>query len=650
MCGIVAFTGTSPTVPVLLNGLRRLEYRGYDSAGLALQTGDGSLEIIKRAGKVAELEQILEETGKAHTSADDSGTKPALGEKDTPGAANTPFSQATTGIGHTRWATHGVPSEANAHPQHDCSGSIAVVHNGIIENYAILRAELQGRGHRFVSQTDTEVVAHLIEEEYAAAHEDLVLAVRATVARLSGSFALAVCHASEPGLLVVTRNDSPLVVGKTKTGAIAASDTPALIEYTREVYYLDDRDLAVLHENGTLHFFDPAGSAIVPTPVTIEWDLEDAERGGYPDFMLKEIHEQPRVVKDTIAGRYSAATGRISFEELALSPRELKHIERVIIVACGTSYHAGLIGRDLMETWARLPVETAVASEFRYRNPLVTPKTLVIAISQSGETADTLEAVKLARLAGAHVLAITNVVGSRITREANTVLYIKAHLEIAVAATKSFLAQVALLTLFALYLAQERGQLESGAVGEVYAAMEQLPRQIAGVLEDTASIISCASECGNAQTALFIGRGVGATICYEGALKLKEISYVHAEAFAAGEIKHGPIALINPEGLTDPQVQTPVVAMACKSATYDKMLSNIEEVLARGAKVIAVATAGDTRIAELTGHVIFIPEVPECLSPLVASVPLQLFARHIALMHGANVDQPRNLAKSVTVE
>ncbi|MDR1087835.1 MAG: glutamine--fructose-6-phosphate transaminase (isomerizing) [Coriobacteriales bacterium] len=657
MCGIVAFTGTSSTVPVLLNGLRRLEYRGYDSAGLALQTRDGSLEILKRAGKVAELEQALEEAEDARPAensgaqpADQSTSQPARCGRHTQGVTRNTIAEATTGIGHTRWATHGVPSEDNAHPQLDCSGSIAVVHNGIIENYAALRAELLERGHRFISQTDTEVVAHLIEEEYAAAHGDLVLAVRTTVARLSGSFALAVCHADEPGMLVVTRCDSPLVVGRTKNGAIAASDTPALIEYTREVYYLDDRDLAVLRENGSLQFFDPAGSAIFPTPVTIEWTLEDAERGGYPDFMLKEIHEQPRVIRDTIAGRYNADTRRISFDDVALSPRELKQIERVIIVACGTSYHAGLIGRDLMETWARVPVETAVASEFRYRNPLVTPATLVIAISQSGETADTLEAVKLARLAGAHVLAITNVVGSRITMEANTVLYIKAHLEIAVAATKSFLAQVALLTLFALYLSQERGQLESNVVSEIYAAMEQLPRQIDGILEDTGSIISCASECGDAQTALFIGRGVGATICYEGALKLKEISYVHAEAFSAGEIKHGPIALIDPEGLTDPRAQTPVVAMVCKSVTYDKMLSNIEEVLARGAKVIAVATAGDTRIAELTPHVISIPEVPECLSPLVASVPLQLFARHIALLHGANVDQPRNLAKSVTVE
>lgn len=629
MCGIVAYTGTAPTLSVLLNGLKRLEYRGYDSSGVAVQNGKNTLEIVRRTGKVVELERALDEAARE---------------------GNTVLAKATTGIGHTRWATHGVPTESNAHPQRDCSGTIAVVHNGIIENHALLRQQLQERGHTFISQTDTEVVAHLVEEAYAATKGNLALAVRSTVAQLSGSFALAVCHGEHPDCLVVTRNDSPLVVGKTKTGAIASSDTSAIIEHTREVYFMDDRDLAVLHSNGTLEFFDPAGSVSNPTPVTIEWNREDAERGGYPDFMLKEIHEQPRVIRETMAGRYNTKHKRLTFEELALTDEDLKNIDRVIIVACGTSYHAGLIGRDLMETWARVPVETAVASEFRYRNPLITPHTLVIAISQSGETADTLEAVKLARLAGAHVLAITNVVGSRITMEANAVLYIKAHLEIAVAATKSFLAQVALLTLFAMYLAQEREQVEASTVENIYAAMLKLPEHIETVLKDTDAIYECGSECCTAGSAFFIGRGVGATTCFEGALKLKEISYIHAEAFAAGEIKHGPIALINPDGPENPNRQTPIIVMACKSATYEKMLSNIEEVLSRGAKVIAVATAGDERITKLTSHVMYIPEVPECLSPIVASVTLQLFARHIALKRGANVDQPRNLAKSVTVE
>ena len=629
MCGIVAFTGTIPTLPILINGLKRLEYRGYDSAGVALQTGEDTLEVIKSVGKVADLEQALDK------------------ERESDGGAT---DRATTGIGHTRWATHGVPSIANAHPHIAGEGKIAIVHNGIVENYASLRQQLLSRNHTFNSQTDTEIVAHIIEEEYDAAKGDLVLAVRNTVAKLSGSFALAVCHADVPDMLVVTRNDSPLVVGKAKTGAIAASDIPAIIDTTREVYYLDDRAIAVLRSNGTLEFYDPAGSACYPTPVTIKWDLEAAEKGGYPDFMLKEINEQPRVIRDTIAGRFSPTEKRLSFKELGLTKEKLKEIERVIIVACGTSYHAGLIGRELLESWARIPVETAVASEFRYRNPLITSKTLVIAISQSGETADTLEAVKLARLAGAHVLGLTNVMGSSITREANATLFIKANIEISVAATKSFLAQVAILTLLALYLAQERGQFDKERVEEIFAAMEQLPQQIEQVLEDTGSVIECASVCSDAQTALYIGRGVGATTCFEGALKLKEISYVHAEAFSAGEIKHGPIALIEPEGKTNPSLQTPVIAMACKSDTYDKMLSNIEEVLARGAKVIAIATEGDDRIAELTPYVIYVPEVMECLSPIIASVPLQLFARHIAVLRGANVDQPRNLAKSVTVE
>ncbi|MDR3136361.1 MAG: glutamine--fructose-6-phosphate transaminase (isomerizing) [Coriobacteriales bacterium] len=662
MCGIVAFTGNKDAVPVLLGGLFRLEYRGYDSAGIALQNicaapantipagdlqagraqaaqtqpahqpqpggsqavGHPPLHIIKRVGKVAELRKALED---AHLS----------------GAFY-------TGIGHTRWATHGAPSEANAHPHCDCSQTIAVVHNGIIENYAQLRQELQGAGHRFVSQTDTEVVAHLIEQEYQVAPGKLMQAVRRTVARLSGSFALAICHSAHPGQLVVTRNDSPLALGTCPDGAIAASDTPALIEHTRQVYYLNDRDLAVLHQNGHIEFFDPAGTPSTPTAVTIEWDLEDAQRGGYADFMLKEISEQPRVIKDTLAGRLDASQGRLLFEELALSHQELAAADRVVIVACGTSYHAGLIGKDLIETWARLPVEVEVSSEFRYRNPLLTPQSLVIAISQSGETADTLEAVKLARRAGAHVIALTNVVGSRITMEANEVILIKAHLEIAVAATKSFLAQVALLTLLAMHLARQRGQACDKQVLDLYRHMQQLPIQISEILANTTSIERCAQECSHAQTALFIGRGVGATTCYEGALKLKEISYLHAEAFAAGEIKHGPIALINPDGLADPAAQTPVIAVACKSATYDKMLANIEEMLARGAKVIALATVGDARISELTPHVIFIPETPECLSPILASVPLQLFARFIAVARGANVDQPRNLAKSVTVE
>ncbi|MDR3053378.1 MAG: glutamine--fructose-6-phosphate transaminase (isomerizing) [Coriobacteriales bacterium] len=655
MCGIVGFTGTIDAREFLLNGLMRLEYRGYDSAGIALTHG-GGLQVLRVKDKVAQLRK-------------------AVAASDIEGSC---------GIGHTRWATHGVPSEVNAHPHCDCSGTIAVVHNGIIENHEQLRETLQAQGHRFVSQTDTEVVAHLVEENYAALcgqHPKLqarlagacatgqaeqqaalaapahaaettlfVEAVRATVAQLSGSFALGILHADHPGTIVVSRNDSPMVIGSCEQGAVVASDIPALIEYTREVVYLDDRDLAVLHADGSIEYFDPAGVLFTPTTYHVDWSIEDAERGGYPDFMLKEIHEQPRVIRDSIAQRFDAASGKLLFNELPLSAEQLAAVDRVYIVACGTSYHAGLVGKELIEAWSRIPVQVEVASEFRYRNPIVTSDTLVLAITQSGETADTLEAVKQARTAGAHVVALTNVVGSRVTREAQTTLYIKARPEIAVAATKSFLAQVALLTLLGLYLAQERALLSAAQVGEIYAEMQQLPAQIEQILAHAAVIEDAAAQCAQADTALFIGRGVGATTCYEGALKLKEISYLHAEAFAAGEIKHGPIALIDPAGSQDPLLQTPVVAVALQSATYDKMLANIEEVLARGARVVALATEGDTRIAKLTDLVLYIPPVRECLSPITASVPLQLFARAIAIARGCDVDQPRNLAKSVTVE
>ncbi|MDR3307604.1 MAG: glutamine--fructose-6-phosphate transaminase (isomerizing) [Coriobacteriales bacterium] len=654
MCGIVGFTGTVAARAFLLNGLTRLEYRGYDSAGLALAGVPGAgagedagthapLTVIRRKGKVAELKAAVERATKADPAA----------------------TSATTGIGHTRWATHGVPSEENAHPHTSCDGRIAVAHNGIIENYAQLRTTLIAQGHTFKSQTDSEVVAHLVEENYrvlqasatpapsrhplgkdndASGSNIFAAAVRATVAQLSGSFALAILHANHPNIVIVTRNDSPLVLGSCEHGALAASDIPALIEYTRDVTYLGDRDLAVLHANGDIEYFDPAGIPFTPAAYHVEWSFEDAERDGYPDFMLKEIHEQPRVIRDTIANRIDPATGAITFDELPFTAASLAAIDHIHIVACGTSYHAGLIGKDLIETWARIPVEVEPASEFRYRNPIITGTTLVIAISQSGETADTLEAVRLARTAGAHTIALTNVVGSRITQEAQTVLYIKAHLEIAVAATKSFLAQVALLTLLALYFAQQRTLLTTAQVREIYDEMAQLPSQIESILKDVEKIERAAAACVDATTALFIGRGMGATTCCEGALKLKEISYLHAEAFCAGEIKHGPIALI------DPVVATPVIAVAVQSATHEKMLSNIEEVLARGATVIAVATQGDTRIAELTEHVISIPPVSEFLSPLTASVPLQLLARSVAIARGCDVDQPRNLAKSVTVE
>ncbi|MDR2492389.1 MAG: glutamine--fructose-6-phosphate transaminase (isomerizing) [Coriobacteriales bacterium] len=642
MCGIIAYTGSLDAVSLLVGGLERLEYRGYDSAGIALVHAEG-LEVIRRSGRVSELKAAIDAIGPC----------------------------GTTGIGHTRWATHGVPCERNAHPHCDCDERIAVVHNGTIENYALMRDMLAAEGHQLASETDTEVVAHLVEREYARivgdakavehalaatptpAAEAFVQAVRNAARQLVGSFALAVVHHGHPGLIVVTRSDSPLVIGSCPTGALAASEPSAIIEHTRDIVHLNDHDVAALHSDGTLVCYDAQGTEYLPSSVHVDWDIENAQRGGYADFFLKEINEQPRVLRETVAEWLDAVSGMPCFKELLVEGDELRTFDRLCVVACGTSYHVGLIGRYLFESWARMPADVEIASEFRYRDPVITPKTLVIGISQSGETADTLEAVRVARARGAYVLAITNTVGSRITVEANATLYIKANLEISVAATKSFLAQTALITLIALFLGQRRGTVTEEFARGVCADLLALPDTLQGLLGDEhvlGAIESCARECRNASTALFIGRGVGATTCYEGALKLKEISYLHAEAYSAGEIKHGPIALIDPAGLTDAEVQTPVVALVLQSSTYEKMITNIAEVCSRGAKVIALATEGDERIAEFTDHVIFLPPVRECLSPLLASVPLQLFAHAIAVERGCDVDHPRNLAKSVTVE
>ncbi|MDR1422819.1 MAG: glutamine--fructose-6-phosphate transaminase (isomerizing) [Coriobacteriales bacterium] len=671
MCGIVAYTGTTEAIEILLAGLRRLEYRGYDSAGIALQrpadradtpntpstpsTSSVADTATPASTLAAEPLQVVRRKGLTElvTEADGSTRNKGMIEQLTEAVAalaDTDPLRGTCGIGHTRWATHGIPSEDNAHPHRDCSGRIAVVHNGIIENYAKLRQQLTAKGHHFASQTDSEVIAHLIEEQCAGNGGNLREAVRTSVAQLSGNFALAIISADEPGTIVVTRNDMPLVLGSFEGGAIAASDNAAIIEYTRDLIFIDDRCLAVLHETGAIEYYDPAGEPYIPSGYHFDGSIEDAQKGGYPDFFLKEIHEQPRVIRDVIANRFDLKTKTLVFDELPLTDADLAVIDRLYIVACGTSYHAGLIGKYLIENWARIPVEVEVASEFRYRNPIVTPNTLVLAISQSGETTDTLEAVRLARRAGAHVVAITNRVGSLITQEANTVFYLHAQLEVSVAATKSFLAQVALITLFGMFLAQERSLLTGPQIAEIYGEMKQLPDQIEHILANTSAIKTAATACKDATTALFIGRGVGATTCYEGALKLKEISYLHAEAYAGGEIKHGPIALIDPLGLNDPSAQTPVVAVVTQSTTRDKMISNIEEMKSRGAQIIAVATEGDRRIAELADFVLYIPPTRECLSPITASVPLQLLARYIAEMRGTNIDQPRNLAKSVTVE
>ena len=628
MCGIVGYTGFSQAKNVLIDGLKRLEYRGYDSAGIALERQSASameLDVHRRVGKVAGLESELEHVDTA----------------------------STCGIGHTRWATHGRPSVANAHPHTSCDGRIAVVHNGIIENFAELREELERRGHRFTSDTDTEVFAHLIEEAYEGrpadpatgepaqpGSHDLMAAVREATTHVVGAYGLAALCADEPGVIAVARKDSPIIIGRGEDGSYVASDVIAVIDATRDVVVLEDGQFARLTPEG-ITYTDAEGAAIEPAITHIDWDIDMAEKGGYPDFMLKEIHEQPRVVRDTLVGRMIG--GELDIDELGLTYEELNLIDRVYVIACGTSYHAGLIAKNLIEMWARIPCEVEAASEFRYRNPIITPSTLVVAVSQSGETADTLAALRDARIKGAKVFGITNVVGSPVARESDGVIYTKANKEIAVASTKSFIGQVVSLTLLSLLLAQVKGKLTTGQVRMLFRELGDTAEQIQWIFDTQAEAVhEAALACKDAHSALFVGRGMGAAIAHEGALKLKEISYLHAEAYAAGEMKHGPIALIDPG--------FPVIAVTTKSPTYDKTVSNLKECEARGAKIIVVATEGDEDIKQIADHVIYIPPVRDAFCPITATVPLQLLAREVAIMRDCDVDQPRNLAKSVTVE
>lgn len=624
MCGIVGYTGQDTAADILIAGLTRLEYRGYDSAGVALEDcgPDGAtvLDVVRRVGKVSGLESEL-------------------------AARRLP---ATCGIGHTRWATHGRPTQANAHPQTSCGDRIAVVHNGIIENFAELRDELIARGHVFTSDTDTEVFAHLIEEAYDGsaaaglpATHDLMAAVREACTHVVGAYGLAVVCADEPGVIAVARKDSPIVIGRGERGSYVASDVIALIDATRDVVVLEDGQFARLTPEG-IEYTDDQGQVIQPEVTHIDWDLDMAEKGGYPDFMMKEIVEQPRVVRDTLVGRLSG-TGELTIDELGLTFEELNLIDRIYVIACGTSYHAGLIAKNLIERWARIPCEVEAASEFRYRDPIITPSTLVVAVSQSGETADTLAAIRDARIKGAKVFGITNVVGSPVARESDGVIYTKANKEIAVASTKSFIGQVVSLTLLALLLGQVKGKLTRGQTRLLFRELGDTAEQIQWVLDTQRNAIKAAAEaCKDAVSALFVGRGMGAAVSHEGALKLKEVSYLHAEAYPAGEMKHGPIALIEPG--------FPVIAVTNRSAVYDKMVSNLKECEARGALIVAVATEGDEDIERVANHVIRIPATRDEFSAIVATVPLQLLAREVALLRGCDVDQPRNLAKSVTVE
>jgi glucosamine--fructose-6-phosphate aminotransferase (isomerizing) len=613
MCGIVGVTGNDPALPFLLDGLSRLEYRGYDSSGVALIDGD-SVWVRRRAGKLAEL------TGAV-------GDAPA----------------AKVGIGHTRWATHGGPTENNAHPHTDCTGALALVHNGIIENHVELGDELISTGHELRSETDTEVLAHLIEAGMAAG-AGLADAVRAALARVEGSFAVAVVHADDPELIVAGRRSSPLVAGLTETAGLVASDIPALLAATREVYVIDD-DQVVEVRRGSLRVTTMAGEEIQPVRRKVEGDVETVEKGGYPDFMLKEIHEQPRAVRETLRERTKG--DRLTLGELELSDEELRAVDKVFIVGCGTSYHAGMVARYAIEHWARLPTEIDVASEFRYRDPVLDAQSLVVGVSQSGESLDTMEACRFARSATnkAKVLVVSNVVDSSMAREADAVLYTRAGPERGVAATKTHVAQIVAMELLALRLAQARGVLYPEEVARQIEALHAVPSLISGVLARSDDVQDVASRYVKTRDFFFLGRGVGYPVALEGALKLKEISYARAEAYPAGEMKHGPIALIEPG--------TVVVAVATRGRLHAKIMSNIDEVRARGATVVVVANEGDDAAVAHADSVLWVPAVPkggELFSPLVDVIALQLFAYFVAKARGCDVDQPRNLAKTVTVE
>jgi glucosamine--fructose-6-phosphate aminotransferase (isomerizing) len=606
MCGIIGYVGPRPAKDLLLQGLERLEYRGYDSAGLALAEDDG-LDFVRAVGNLAQLKD----------------------------AAGPNTSCATIGLGHTRWATHGRVSDENAHPLTACDDGVAVVLNGIVENFLELKESLQEEGHVFSSETDAEVVGHLVERYYAG---DLADAVRAAYAKLDGHFAFVVIHRDHPAELVGARLQCPLVVGVGDGEMFLASSIAAFLRETRRVQLIEDGEIVTITPRGARFVAD--GRERQRDEFVVDWDDESAEKMGFETFMLKEIYEQPAAVADTLAGRIR--DGRVELEELELSDNELARVERVVMVACGTAYHAGLVGRYAIEEWARIPCEFDVASEWRYRNPVLSPNTLVIGISQSGETRDTLHALRLARERGARTLGITNLMGTQITREVDTVLYTRAGMEMGVAATKTFTAQVVMMYVLALKLAQLRGTLPADDIETLLADVQTLPEKIAAYLDGDHPIEEIAQEHYGKPFFLYLGRHVGLPVCLEGALKLKEISYIPTEAYSAGEMKHGPIALLDED--------TPVVCVATDSPVYDKMVSNMQEVRARGAQVIAIATDGNEDVQHHAADVVYVPRTHPFLQAAVAVLPLQLLAYRIARLRGLNVDQPRNLAKTVTVE
>ncbi|MCK1795475.1 glutamine--fructose-6-phosphate transaminase (isomerizing) [Streptomyces sp. XM4193] len=615
MCGIVGYVGGQSALDVVIAGLRRLEYRGYDSAGVAV-LADGGLAAAKKAGKLVNLTKVLDER---------------------------PLPDGNTGIGHTRWATHGGPTDANAHPHLDNAGRVSVVHNGIIENFASLRDELSERGHALHSETDTEVVSHLLAENFSSCG-DLAEAMRQVCRRLEGAFTLVAVHADQPDTVVGARRNSPLVVGVGDGETFLASDVAAFIEHTRDAIELGQDQVVELSRDG-VQVTDFDGAAAEVREYHVDWDASAAEKGGYDYFMLKEIAEQPKAVSDTLLGRIDGA-GQLHLDEIRIPPRVLREVDKVVIVACGTAYHAGMIAKYAIEHWTRVPCETELASEFRYRDPILDSRTLVIAISQSGETMDTLMALRHAREQGARVLAICNTNGSTIPRESDAVLYTHAGPEVAVASTKAFLTQLVACYLVALYLGQVRGTKWGDEIRSVVGQLAKIGNEVEAVLDTMEPVRELARSLADRDTVLFLGRHVGFPVALEGALKLKELAYMHAEGFAAGELKHGPIALIE-QGVP---VVVVVPSPRGRSVLHDKIVSNIQEVRARGALTIVIAEEGDTVVEPYADHLVRVPVTPTLLQPLVATVPLQVFACELATARGNEVDQPRNLAKSVTVE
>jgi glucosamine--fructose-6-phosphate aminotransferase (isomerizing) len=611
MCGIVGYIGYRDAYPIIIKGLHRLEYRGYDSAGIAL--ADKGLKVYKKAGKVSDLENFVK------------------------GLTLT----ATSGMGHTRWATHGVPSDRNSHPHSSGDRKLTIIHNGIIENYVVLKEALTAKGHIFKSDTDTEVLIHLVEDIQKTTGLDLHESVRLALNRVVGAYAIVIMSADYPDELFAARKGSPMVIGVGKGEYFIASDATPIVEYTKNVIYLNDNEIAYIKRDGLL-IKNIDNTIQTPYIQELSLKLEMLEKGGYDHFMMKEIYEQPRSIRDCLRGRIYPTKGLVQLGGIKEYVEKLKNIDRIIIVACGTSWHAGLVGEYLIEEYARVPVEVEYASEFRYRNPIITSKDLVIAISQSGETADTMAAIELAKERGATIFGICNVVGASIPRLTHAGVYTHAGPEIGVASTKAFTAQVTVLTLIAFYIAQQRGTITQGKLVEYLTELNEIPDLVTRALTTNDQVKLIAERFKDSPNCLFLGRGSSFPVALEGALKLKEISYIHAEGYPAAEMKHGPIALIDAD--------MPVIFIATKNSSYEKVVSNIQEVKARGGHVIAIVSEGDTDVKEMAEYVIEIPLTGEAFVPLLATIPLQLLAYHIAVMRGCNVDQPRNLAKSVTVE